>query len=265
MKKIFYTGLAIFAIGLVLLGTLFATGKFDITSLSNMDHDIPFFSFNLGFLYDNHYEEYNETFTDIKEIHVSGDIAEVEYLVSYDDKFHVEAKLYNNDQIIVNTQTLGNLSIHLSNGRSISRHKVSIIKIYIPKDVVVDVVDIQNSMAEIKISNIKTNYLKINSSMASVTIKQAEVNQLEVDMSMVDFYFNGLIHERAHITNDMGNIELRLDNDESEVGYYVENSMGNVVVGNKKHTGFNGSMHENEHAPVFLEIKNSMGNIEIYF
>ena len=271
MKKMLNIAIVLIAAGCVLLGVLLATGKFDIKSLIDMDRNVPFMSFGFSDYQGNRatsedgvfYKEY----TNIKEIHIDAEMAEIEYLISDDEIFRIEAQLYHNDRIEESVSHSGSLEIELEckgNG-CLSRRKVSVLKIFVPKDVLLDVVEINNSLSSITIKEINVRRLEIDSDMASITIVQANVEHLEVETSMADFHFSGVVKNRAEVSNSMGNITMDINASEQEVGYYIENSMGSVVVGNRSHSGFDGTMRENENAPIFLELKNSMGNIEVKF
>jgi hypothetical protein len=260
MKKLLSVGIILLATGCIMFGVLLASGKFNRNIVDEMNFDWPWLRAD----YYNHKDE-SFTYQDVNYIKIDGDMLQIKFLLSSDDDIHVEAKLYYGDYLSQSLNANGELDLVVHSGKTVMRNRASILTIYIPKNVVFEGVEIDNEMSEIEIKYIQAKYLDIDTEMANITIEEGHVNRLYVEMSMADFKFTGQILEFAEVSNEMGSITMTLYNNEEEVGYHIKNAMGNVSVGDKHHSGFDGSMSDNEHAPVFLELENSMGEIKVIF
>jgi len=260
MKKLLGIGTVLLATGCILFGVLLATGNFNRKVFDEMNFDWPWLSAE-------HYNRNSEshTYHNVTNIRIDGDMLQVEFLLSNDGDVHVEAELYYGDTLIESCNANGDLELIVKSGKVQMRKRASVLTVYVPKDTVFEKIEIDNEMSEINIKYIQTKNLDIDTEMASITIKEGIVHRLYVDMSMASFDYEGVILEIAEVSNDMGSIKMVLYNNEEEVGYHIENSMGNVTIGNRHHTGFDGTLSDHEHAPVFLNLKNSMGAIEVIF
>ena len=260
MKRLLSIGIVLLATGCIMFGVLLATGNFNKNVFEEMNFHWPWAQ-------KDYYSHNDESFTyqDVKYIKIDGDMLQIKFLISSDENVHVKAELYYGDTLSESLNAKGELDLVVRSGKNTMRSRASILTVYVPKDVVFEGIEIDNEMSEIEIKYVQAKYLDIDSEMANINIEDAIVHRLYVEMSMADFDFEGIILEKAEVSNSMGSITMVLYNNEEEVGYRVKNSLGNVSISNRHHSGFDGSLSDNENAPVFLELENSMGDIKVTF
>jgi hypothetical protein len=201
----------------------------------------------------------------VKSIRIDGEMLRTKFLVSKDENLYLDVVLMYDDKIFDTLSTTGELKIKIECSKKLNRKKASELRIYIPKGISFENISIDNNMSDIYMESIQAKQLQIRVEMSTVAIVDATVKQLRVDTKMGDFDYLGIITERAEVMNNKGDIVMNLDNIEAEVGYYVKNSLGDLIVGENKHSGFIGLLEGNKNAPVFLDLRTSMGDIKIFF
>jgi len=202
---------------------------------------------------------------DVNSIRIDGEMINIKFLVSKDENVYLDVVLYYDDEISDVLSSSGELQIRIHCPKKIGRNKASELTLYLPKGLIFENVRIDNNMSEIYVACIQTKQLGIDVDMSTITIEDAIVDHLHVSSRMGDFNYSGSINKRAEVKNNKGAIVMNLNNVETEVGYYAKNAMGDLAVGKNRHSGFSGLLEGNKGAPVFLDLRSSMGDIKVIF
>lgn len=130
--------------------------------------------------------------------------------------------ILNQANIKKNTKTNGNDKEH--------------IKIYVKEDRILQNVDIDSNVANIKLKDLSVNNLSLNCNVGNIIIKDSIIeNSLEAKSDVGNIEINGKLYGEVNIESKLGNIELKIDDKEENYDYSIKNKLGVLSVNGEHH------------------------------
>lgn len=191
-----------------------------------------------------------------------------------------EFQLLTNNSKIVYTNNNGNVKIKDKNFNWLNNSKNSLV-IYIPKDIILDKVNIETGAGKINIENLSTfdlslelgagdlyienlfvkNNTIIDGGIGKSELNFSEINNLEADLGIGEFIFNGKLTGTNEIDSGIGKLSLNLIDSQDNYTFDIDKGIGSVILNNQKletdnslGTGAN-----------YLSIDGGIGEIQIDF
>ena len=222
--------------------------------------------------------------TDIRKLDIQVGCCQLMTLPSEDGKIYLEAHNARKFQGYVEDGTLYIKSA--PGGSVIDWADISdrIINLYLPDDYRFEEVDMEVGAGQlmftdlrseeislevgaghIDICGIQTKNLDVSVGAGYMNLDQMDVTEMDVEVGLGEFTAFGRIGREADIECSMGNVELELEGNERDYNYDLENSMGNVNLGNENFSGLSQERYIDNGADKNINIECSMGNITVYF
>lgn len=121
------------------------------------------------------------------------------------------------------------------------------IDITIPKDAVIEDMDIENDLGNIEIDGVSAEDVRINASMGDIKVSNGTFEDMDIDESMGDVDLIGITAKSVKVDNSMGDIKAE--------GFFnrftADDSMGDIKVEN-----------ENDSDDVRIELDTSLGEVK---
>lgn len=158
------------------------------------------------------------------------------------------------------------------------------VTIEIPKGIKFEDVDMQIGAGELRCENIVADHLKMelgagtidvesySSKESVISVGAGEIivekgisEDMDIDVGMGSFSFHGAVNGDLDVDCGMGNVQMWLDNAETDFDYQVDCGMGNITVGNQSYGGVATDRDIDNDADYKCDLDCGMGNIEIHF
>ena len=158
------------------------------------------------------------------------------------------------------------------------------VTIEIPKGIKFEDVDMQIGAGELRCENIVADHLKMelgagtidvesySSKESVISVGAGEIivekgisKDMDIDVGMGSFSFHGAVNGDLDVDCGMGNVQMWLDNAETDFDYQVDCGMGNITVGNQSYGGVATDQDIDNDADYKCDLDCGMGNIEIHF
>lgn len=158
------------------------------------------------------------------------------------------------------------------------------VTIEIPKGMKFEDVDMQIGAGELRCENIVADHLKMelgagtidvesySSKESVISVGAGEIivekgisEDMDIDVGMGSFSFHGAVNGDLDVDCGMGNVQMWLDNAETDFDYQVDCGMGNITVGNQSYGGVATDQDIDNNADYKCDLDCGMGNIEIHF
>ncbi len=215
---------------------------------------------------------------EVKRIDIDTNIADLNILVG--DEFKIEAKdvvkgfthELNNGTLKIKEKTIKNVINTNLEG--------SVINIYIPKDTVFEVVEMDAGIGDTKVEELRANTMDIETGVGNVEIDYIEakqkldiscgvgnfeirnsvINNLEFDAGVGHYNITSYLTGYSQIESGVGDGRITLlEFSENTHKINVEKGVGNIILNGEKMSN-NSSFGNGEH---YLKIEGGVGNIDI--
>jgi hypothetical protein len=124
--------------------------------------------------------------------------------------------------------------------------------------------DIDIEVGDIKVSGSTFTDLNCSSATGNVTINDTTAAVLELDADVGDIVFSGDVTREADISSDVGNVTLNLGSAESNYYFELSVDIGEVSINDIHMSGLGRHItHGQPNAPVKIEVKSSLGDVDI--
>ena len=208
---------------------------------------------------------------------LSVDIKSSNVLIKTGDKFKAETS----NKYIKCNQNKDRIYITEKSNRLFSKNNKSNLIIYIPEDMILDGVNINNGAGKVKIEKLKTKILdldlgagkvnienltvlnnsKIEGGAGEITIKDSSLNNMDLNMGVGKFTLEAAILGNSKIDHGVGSITLNLIGAKEEYQIHVDKGIGTITIDNK-------NINDNQiigNGINKIDIDGGIGNMDINF
>ena len=227
-----------------------------------------------------------KSFEDVKSLSADNGIGNFTIKVGYNDKIEVVAENVS-DNFKVEKSFSGNLEVKSTfdfwnffnrAGKQNGQAKVTI---YIPKDLILENVEINAGAGNVNIEALSTKKLKIDAGagnidgkniMASevkldggvgeITLEQVDLTKVDIDCGVGNVNLQGIMNGKCKIDCGVGEVELKLKGSTDDYNLNIEKGLGSVYINGEKYSDLNWN---NITAPNSLDIDGGVGDIDIDF
>lgn len=223
-----------------------------------------------------------DAFTNIKIVNEYGDID----IVTSDSVYKLDTKVLKQQDVTYHIKD-GTLTIETvakkKNDFQIGFGSFSSpsIKLYVPKDAKIDSVTIDSNFGDIAIQELHYQQLNLVQDYGDITFNNmigdnTEITQSFGDLTLHHFTSNGIGIESEHgdisidgtlngqstITSSFGDTTLHLQNKQSELGYNLTTSFGDITINDEEQSG---TVTQVNNADDQLHISLSQGDLDVTF
>lgn len=134
------------------------------------------------------------------------------------------------------------------------------IEILVPRDFEFDYLKIHNLMGDIDVSDIKAKQLDVEVDLGDFEGENLQTGNLVLDNAMGNIKIDGVFLNKSSIHNDLGDIDVQVNDDIENYDYQAECSLGSVKV-----NGRDGATRRENDSENMIEISNKLGDITLDF
>lgn len=174
----------------------------------------------------------SEKLEEFNNIEIDVEVNSVEIIPS--DKYFIEVK-YIEGESYVNYEVKDNTlkikqeitSKHKNYDINVLKEKNNSINLYVPKDSIMESIKIDSNVANIYLDEIVANKLSASCDVGNIEIQDSIINkELDLSNDVGNIDVEGKIYGVCNVKNNIGNIELDLNENKSLYNYVVKNSLG---------------------------------------
>ena len=219
---------------------------------------------------------------EIKSISLYGKYGEFEVNVGNEDYYYIDV-LKGASHVKYSLEN-GELKIATA-GTILNSWKTSLkVKIYVPRDAMLETVKLDIGAGEMVCSNILTNTLdvnigagegefnnvtasevKFNLGAGDAEIAKANFTNFNLKIGMGDMELDGIILGDVDIDCGTGSVGLELSNRYADFNYQVDVGAGEVDLGEQEYSGIGNNVNLNNNAEHTMNIKCGMGEVSAEF
>ncbi|WP_312371166.1 DUF4097 family beta strand repeat-containing protein [Lachnoclostridium sp.] len=180
---------------------------------------------------------------------ISGDVYSVQASF-YGQNYSVDYRIKGNT-LYLNSQTKDNKNI-----------KVSTISITVPKGVVLEDIQLNNALGDVRIANISAKDSTVNLANGALSLDNVVMKACDINLSLGSLYIkNGDIEELNSVVA-LGAMRLQLKGKETDYSYDIVTTLGAITIDNKK---LGGSYEKTNAGNRTIDLIASLGDIDINF
>ena len=138
------------------------------------------------------------------------------------------------------------------------------IDIYIPRDMVLDKIDINMSAGKTKIENLKAKKVDIDTAAGDLSVNHIECHDFDLDASMGKTTIKYLDAQKIDVDSGMGDVKMLLKGHENDYNYNITVGLGKVSVGSESFSGIvKHGAYDSDESIRKLDVDCGLGNIDI--
>lgn len=131
------------------------------------------------------------------------------------------------------------------------------------KDCSIENVQIETDTGNIKVKNLQADFVETYSNIGNTVIQGSSINKrLEGSSDIGNIEVDGKLYGKTNLSANLGNIEVNIDEDKSLYNYNVKNDLGVFKVDGKKH---HKALKVNNNCDNNINIQCDTGKIELNF
>ena len=221
---------------------------------------------------EDHSEQYE--FENITDLDISVGACQVIIQASDTDTVQVDAshlkyqalglELYvadNNGTLFIQTTKNGNLWDVLS-----EKHKNGgVLKIYIPKDVVLSTANLEFGACELKMSGLNITQMNLSLGATDCEMEQMNLDDFHAEVGAGNLEYSGTISGNAEIECGAGEVDINLNGTEQEFNYELSVAMGEIEIEDREYGGLGVDEIIDNHAKKDMIINCGAGSVSVDF